>query len=313
MLACKKNNGETLTANKIVGDPHVVFIDGMYHMWFTAADRTEIAGLAYATSNDGLVWQVKEKEFSEVDLVIQTSKNLWDAPGIETAHLCIGPDGIWKMYYTGNRRSPKFYYSIGLATSIDKGNTWVRHPRPVLNGTLAWETDKEDIAGHQGVLEPNVIWDTRIKKYVMWYAAVGIFNGVKSFRICRAVSNDGITWVKNKKPVFEPTFDDSWDNTWVSHCHVVQNNGYHLFYYGFNGLDYRDNIPMQKGHFGYAYSKDGINWVGRKQLLNANDLGLWTIAGPSVIITENKIKMWFAGYFTEGSLESEIFFTEIPL
>ena len=139
-------DGGPLVPIRIAADPSVIRRDGRYLMYFTTAGSSRVSGIARAESTDGRIWSVWRSPVRPdplTDLVLPTPPDVWEAPGIETANVLVGPDGVWRMYYTGNRPPQgSATYAIGLATSPD-GIAWnfgngATGPR---GGTVAGRTE----------------------------------------------------------------------------------------------------------------------------------------------------------------------------
>jgi predicted GH43/DUF377 family glycosyl hydrolase len=301
---CLQPGGVPLTPLEIVGDPCVRVFNGLYHMWFTAArEGGSKMGIAHATSVDGFNWSVEE-EGGDTKLVVYAPPTAWDGLGVETNNVILGPDGVYRMYYTGNRTSPNDYKAIGLATSNDLV-TWTRRSTPVLTHSLWWEKNPTLPNDPQGVLEPSVIWDGT--QYVMWYVGLGgDATRPHTMRIGRATSTNGTTWSKKGVCFQPPMIPGQWDGWLYSHVEVVADPiaGYHMFYHGADALEYVEGLDMQKGRFGHAYSTNGTTWTKdpnnpilvplEGQTPTAMDA--WTIAGPSVLMHDTGAVMWYAGY-----------------
>lgn len=106
---CQSPGGGHLVENDIASDPHVYHDGTTFHMWFSAVNSKVKLGTAYATSPDGCNWTVWKKPNARlrdpvVDLVLE-GIHTWENAGIETPHVCIGPDGIWRLYYTADMHS----------------------------------------------------------------------------------------------------------------------------------------------------------------------------------------------------------------
>jgi predicted GH43/DUF377 family glycosyl hydrolase len=291
-------------------------------MWFTSGDSKQRTGIAYAESTDGKRWTLWKRADrsadSLADLVVMSSPNGWDAPGVENASVLRLPTGGYRMYYTGNRPPEgSNTYAIGLATS-DDGIAWRKQgSSPIFEGANPWErpncSNPRDsrTCKDGGPLEPSVIYDAKEGLYKMWYAAVGV-KGFLSFRIGYATSKDGISWTRRPDPVLEPAGKGAWDETWVSHVNVIPDPqaGYHLFYFSTPLADICDGCEMQPGMIGHAYSVDGIRWIRnpKNPILSPRKgkWDAWTVGGPTALIREGKIWLWYHGFESRRGLKSAI-------
>lgn len=316
--------GRHLSPLGIAADPTVLRRDGRYEMWFTNADSRQRTGFARAVSTDGLVWTVWRRPTDPdpvMDLVLSAPVNGWDGPGMETANVLVGPDGVYRLYYSGNRvPQGSVTYAIGLATSSD-GIHWARRPAPVLEAANDWEQPLCASPGScsmGGVLEPSVVYDAAARLYRMWYVGLGApADSFRSYRIGLATSTDGITWTRRARPVFTLGARGRWDEMWTSHVNVVADpgGGYHMFYFGSAPSDYREGLEMQRGAIGHAYSADGITWERNpaNPILSPRpgQADAWTLGGPTAVIEENRIRLWYFGNRTSG-LASDIILAEAP-
>jgi predicted GH43/DUF377 family glycosyl hydrolase len=317
--------GTHLSPLQIAADPSVLRRNGRYELYFTNADSRQRTGIARAESLDGRVWTVWRNAAGAdrvMDLVLSAPSDAWDAPGLETANVLVGHDGMLRMYYTGNRPPDgSVTFAIGLATSTD-GIRWTRHPRPVLEAANDWEQPQCPRAGDPrgcirgGVLEPSVLYDPAARLYRMWYVGLGEpSDSFRTFRIGHATSPDGVTWTRRPSPIFPLGRSGNWDEMWTSHVNVVADpgGGFHMFYFGSRLADYREGADLQRGSIGHAYSADGITWERNpaNPVIAPRDgqIDAWTVGGPSAIIENGRMRVWFFGNPTSG-LVSEIMLAE---
>ncbi|MDD3875639.1 MAG: T9SS type A sorting domain-containing protein [Bacteroidales bacterium] len=108
-----------------VQDPHVIKIDGMYHMWFGGADTADYGGYGqqtgYAYSFDGISWT------KSVNNPILKRGNItqWDYNLASFPSVIFDADGTLKMWYTGRDKAElpgnlDYFWEIGMA--IDSSN-----------------------------------------------------------------------------------------------------------------------------------------------------------------------------------------------
>lgn len=120
-----------------VADPHVLFHNGNYHLWYTSMciKPTEGKGyfsIGYATSKDGIHW-LKQGTAIKPDLDWETAR--------PEAH--VGrPYVLWvnnrfEMFYDAvkddDNPMKNTSAGVGFAVSGD-GRTWLKHPAPILMG-----------------------------------------------------------------------------------------------------------------------------------------------------------------------------------
>ncbi len=133
-----------------VFSPSVIFRNGIYHMWFTGHNGSEMA-IGYATSVDGINWN-----WYQGNPVLEGEPGKWDEEAGHCEVLQIG--GYFLMWYTGFKADTS---SIGYAQSTD-GINWDKYSgNPVLTTVPnSWEQLAID--------EPNVLYDSSYLH--MWYS-----------------------------------------------------------------------------------------------------------------------------------------------
>jgi len=156
----------------------------------------------------------------------------------ETRAICepsvLYENGLFKMWYMGSRTSTGYNAALGYATSPD-GLAWTKHPdNPILS-------------------EPNeaVIRTTVIKHRGIYYLFASDHQWTPETGVInRWTSRDGLRWT-GKTTILRPS------EPWEKHFHnvgvVVDDNGiWHMLY-------------TTDGPFGYAHSRDGLNWTKHKE------------------------------------------------
>ena len=320
------NEGKNLVSSNLLSDPSVVYEgsmsgtqanltckfpgsweyadentrlgskDGNFEMWFTSVTDNKLV-LSRAESKNGIVWS------NIIEGIVGPSENGWDKIGVETASVLKDPGGKYRMYYSSSFKDNDDF-AIGLALS-DEGISWEKYSsKPVFEERNDWE-----VGDASGVAEPSVIYDKEDSLYKMWYNGLGEKDGKLAFRIGYATSRDGIEWNRNSEPVLDIGKEGEWDDVLVSHQNVVKaNNGYHMFYFGVE--DWCEGCTMQKGALGHAYSVDGISWQKNPNnpILEPRDgkWDAWTIGGPSAIVSDNEIWLYYFGNPSKDSFHGRI-------
>ena len=145
--------------------------DGQWVLVFETVENGKpwVIGRATGPGPDG-PWTVDPEPILEPGV-----SGEWDAGGLSWPSVVATDDG-YAMYYTGLDR-PRGTGAIGLATSAD-GQTWTKHPGPVLAAKVDWERGKLD--------RPRVARTPN--GFVLVYAGGQLTDrGV-------AWSDDGVTW-----------------------------------------------------------------------------------------------------------------------
>jgi beta-fructofuranosidase len=112
-----------------------------YHLFFLYASRAlhdpdrrhARASIGHAVSTDLIQWTRLP------DALVRGDAPAFDDVATWTGSVLRGPDGVWRMFYTGTtNRDGAFIQSIGMATSTDL-ITWQKHPgNPVLAADSRW-------------------------------------------------------------------------------------------------------------------------------------------------------------------------------
>lgn len=273
-------------------------------------------------------------------------------------------------------------YVMYMATSVD--DAWqppILPFRAVSKDGINWTLDPKTplLSAKETPFEnnetPNVV---KFKgKYHMYYTGVYRAGDVPSMAIGHAVSEDGITWVNDTKPVLEATGDyREWNGYLVAEPGAVVYKGKIYLYYtamgsrpggkppqlqsiglvtSSNGIEFdqqrqvltqSEKYPPEKGFVGYstpsalahdgkihliydiaaygeynkrqwhqvaldhAVSDDGITNFREDDLpvLTRNDFS-WTsgeMIGPSMIISDDKVKLWWSGHVNYTELATFI-------
>jgi predicted GH43/DUF377 family glycosyl hydrolase len=242
----------------IVFVSHVVYKDGLFHLFYNGKRSNTPVGIGYATSPDGFNFTK-----SDMNPILTGSGSGFDAFQVSGPVPLIVGD-TWVLYYSG-RPSPGAGpgQAIGRATALSPTGPWSRDANPVLTVGSPGEWDS-------GWIAPNVIVTTD-DGYVLYYTA-GMQFGVPPQLIGMATSKDGITWTKyhdprftahpyaESTPVLLPGPADSWDSRSVA-FNWARKTGrlWEMFYSGVS------DVPLANGllshQLGYAISLDGIHWV----------------------------------------------------
>ncbi|AKT41736.1 hypothetical protein [Chondromyces crocatus] len=178
------------------GDPN--YVDG-------GPTTYQGTALGQMTSSDpeGKVWQRNPEP------IYRPAPDAWDGLFITGASVVIGPDGVWRLYYSGAGTT----VGIGLLTSNDGGDTWQPHHAPVLERDLGgWD---------QAVLEPTVRYFGG--QFWMWYSGYEEPLGdATRIAIGLATSADGVTWQRHPgNPVLGPGAAGSWNDMRVLSSDVL--------------------------------------------------------------------------------------------
>jgi predicted GH43/DUF377 family glycosyl hydrolase len=283
-----------------VFNSHVVFNDGLYHMFYngSSSPRLESMAIGYATSPDG-------RAFTKY-----TSNPIFEADGSGFDALQVGTgvplveEDTWILYYNAGS-GPGPGKTIGRATAPNPSGPWIRSIHPVLMVGSPGEWDS-------GFVMPDSVIATDVG-YVMYYSGGAGWPGGTSM-IGMATSPDGITWAKYNDPATtDPPFAESdpvlqsgpsgsWDSDSVWGCAVLKTaSGWEMFYSG------GDAISVQ---IGYATSTDGIHWSKREDnpILApetdpvAAETESLILEAPSVIVDDSTYVLYYDYGVSTGSI-----------
>jgi hypothetical protein len=259
----------------------VIFSKGSYRLWYDSGWPSSRIG--HATSPNGISWE----KYPNTPVLVEGGSGEWDS-GYVVAPYVIFHDGVYEMWYLGNRRSRSWGgTSIGYATSTDgiHWNKYVNNPVLVPGSANGWD-DK-------WLLDNCVIAEG--DNYKMWYSG---YNG-SNYRIGYATSTDGINWVEYPgNPVLDIGPPGSWDSRSV-YCPDVIFNGsfYEMWYSGYDGSNLR---------IGYATSTDGMKWYKHADnpVLPTGPAGSWDsrfVGASSTVAQVGIYKMWYSGAINSTS------------
>ena len=201
-----------------VAGPNVIFIDTVYHMWYSTSEETKIG---HATSPDGIDW-TKDPDNPVLEGGLSGSWDYYANGGI-----VIFESDTFHMWYTG-WDALKTNVCVGYATATNPyGKSWTKDMlhNPVLEAVMG-EWDYPAIyCGSVAILDNN---------YYMFYEGGGINWDAE---IGLAKSNNKVEWERYSDPVFTKGQPGSWDSYWVGRPTVLLNNSVtQMWYTGGTGV-----------------------------------------------------------------------------
>lgn len=284
--------GPVGAAYNLKSDPHVMKDGSVYKMWFGANRSGKYQQVWYATSSDGMDWDMYAKP-----VIVVGAKGGWDAGDIETPTVAKVGD-VYHLWYCGRAVSEEAEtwstdtaYKIGHATSID-GIKWVKDPK---NPVIGLGNKARNEWNWAGASEPSVIYEDGVFK--MWFVGVNVLGGKCHLHVGYATSTDGSNWREYpKNPVIasKPTAKSIDYNGYFCPFVAKEGNRYIMFYVS----DSWNSLPV--GPIRYATSVDGIDWtIGSAEILSKGDVSSWTSTGifaPSAIIENGRLSIWYTGF-----------------
>jgi|694.fasta_scaffold56764_7 hypothetical protein len=197
------------------------------------------------------------------------------------------------LYYIGwsLRMDVPYHNNLGLAISVDNGETWEK----VSKGPVLSTSYKEPgYIGTVSILIENGLWR-------MWYLSclnwIESENGMEpTYDIKYATSTNGVDW----DPTGVICIPLDGDEGGISSARVLKiNNEYQMWYSIRNKLDYRDNIKNSY-RIKKSTSNDGINWVKNNSIdLDISEENEWEnimVCYPFIVRNNNnKLLMFYNG------------------
>ena len=169
-----------------VDSPNVLFINGVYHLWYCGFDGTYVL-TGHATSVDGINW-----DKDNLNPVIEVgAPGSWDSFWIYQPSVLY--DGVrYHMWYSGSSVSGAFQWRIGYAKSFD-GSNWTKYNDPTTTTPPYEESDPVITTGLSGswddtyIGQSSVIYNSNLTGIEMWY---GGGNGIGTGEIGYATLDD---------------------------------------------------------------------------------------------------------------------------
>jgi predicted GH43/DUF377 family glycosyl hydrolase len=252
-----------------VAEANVLFIDGVYKMWYLGDAGGSNKFVMYAESVDGINWNRPV-----TDPVLSPGlPGSWD-------DLCVAPGAIiyeeeqYSMFY-GGFSDPYGIWHTGLATSTD-GINWVKYPNPILYASGGMEYQ---------VTPSSVIKIDSI--YYLYYTG----RNLPYLDIRLATSIDKVNWTKySGNPIL--TYNEWWEDTGVYYpCVYKTSNSFVMIF-----------MNQAGNGFGKATSPDGINWTKDEsnpfftKEQTHNHWANYKIAYPFYLKVNNVERIYYTGF-----------------
>ncbi|MDE2019226.1 MAG: hypothetical protein KGJ13_02655 [Patescibacteria group bacterium] len=190
--------GATGTWDRYIETPSVRRLNGSLAMWYLgyaeSGFKSPALGEMHAADSAGTAWILPP------DPIYRPQPGNWDGTLVTGPTVVRGPDGLWRLYYSGIGTKN----GIGLLTSPDGTHWKASAANPVfLNEPGKWDDE---------ILEQAVIYARG--QYWMWYSGWrGTLQPSTPISIGLATSSDGIHWSRYAgNPVIVPGPPGSWDD-----------------------------------------------------------------------------------------------------
>ncbi|MEQ9892336.1 hypothetical protein [Pectobacterium aroidearum] len=237
--------------------PQALVFDDFIRIYFSTRERDEknnkfISRVSYVDMDKNLQEILK---VSEEPVIAHAELGAFDEHGIFPFNVLQHNDAVMAWTTGWNRRvSVSVDTSIGLAISHDGGNTFQRHATgPVMSSSLH---------------EPYLVGDAFVLhiegRFHMWYIYGVGWKKQQSdsppdrvYKIAHAVSDDGIDWVRESKPIIADRLGD--DECQALPTVIKVGNRYHMIFCYRECFDFRSGAG--RGYrLGYAWSDDLMTW-----------------------------------------------------
>lgn len=181
----------------------------LFHLYYLHAPRSlgdealrhRNARVGHATSADLRTWD------DHGEVLGPGEPGAFDETATWTGSVVRGPDGLWRMFYTGSRflapDAMANVETVGLATSTDLF-TWVKHPGPIVSADPRWyETLADGTWREEAWRDPWVFPDGAGGWRMLLTGRARTGDGDDRGVIAHAVSADLATW-EVRPPLSEP-------------------------------------------------------------------------------------------------------------
>ncbi len=250
-----------------IGQPFVLYFNGLYRMWFTGTNGFSDGYVHYAESQDGINWSAPVSS----PVLSPGEYGSWDSQHVGAGPIIVN-DGLLMMYYSGWGDSHDAW-KIGLATSTD-GINWTKEAQPILSGS-GWD--------YQMGASSAIIIDGKI--YLYYYG----HQYYQNRQIGLAISDDGYTFQKyGNGPIMSP--DQPWELDAIGYPSVIDNGNQYM-------MIYQVASPNGQNGFGAAYSQDGKSWTKDENnpVFNLQNLVINTgsMAYPNLVKTSTEYRLYY--------------------
>lgn len=282
----KPSNSDSSLVNRYTSVTNIFEDGGMYYMLYNdlvGGWPAEEINIALATSKDLENWEL-------IETPILTSENLPFSfgeiqPFIFATSLVKNSMGGYLMYFDVLAKDAN--KGIGVATSENLTGPWKIHPKMILEpDSNSW--DKYAVTSAEVVYNNN--------EFIMYYSGSPNDELNSENGIMRATSNDGITWERDKMPVFRKNINSGlFDSKKVENVQIIIENGQWTMVYR---TDNGDGTWGGNSAYGMAKSWDGINWqrVQNEPVISEYDVENWMTIWAFALFKEKNMYHIFLEY-----------------
>ena len=283
-------------------DPCVIKENEIYKMWLSGLNMNfdeEHVRIYSATSSDGISWNLDTTALLEPGV-----PGSWDDVNVETP-MVLEINGIYHLYYCAqdsDSASEAWQLEIGHAVFNVAQDSWIKDNN---NPIISYRNDDDSKWGSYQAGEPGVIY--KDNKFYLYYTTAR--SGPNGFQqgIALAISEDGSNFVN-----YDPDEDGELnivlsqsaaypaEDDYVGYSTpfpvIDQSGQVHLFYDVAQNDSFNDWRQVALAHAvsddgGYSFTEVETNIL----TYGHDDWKNHEVRAPSVLIEDNKYKMWFAG------------------
>lgn len=291
-------------------DPSVLKEGNLYRMWLSGGDPSDLSRIVvqvhHATSTDGLNWKIDPQP-----IVRPGPPKSWDDMRIETPSV-VKAGNTYHLYYSGMSvaGAKEAIGSIGHATSPD-GIHWTKDPA---NPVIVAQADRFKW-GFRGAGEPGVVYDPRTGTFYLYYTSMRFSNDGKEnghIGVMLATSKDGSKFTHHtdergeRKPALYrnlDTFKGAWYGFMTPSALITRDGLFHIF-----AATFGPKVPRYDTLV-HAVSRNGTDFQVVEAPVFEYEKGDWKdsqVQSPTVVESEGRLEMWFAGETRKGGYKYAI-------
>lgn len=276
----------------VAADPNVIRDGDTLRMYYTSLliSPTEKLFIAGAKSVDGIHWIPSNNIPGEETIALDIREGEWDNHLEAVSTIRVGTQT--RMYYCGYEKEAEETGTIvatgqlGLATSSDNVTFTRSSLEPILS---LGSTNTKDF---NALFSPTVIKEGNT--YYMFYMGYCIENCTPAFiGILCATSTDGIHWTKLDEPILSgEDVDLDWAEV-IKEPSIVKgpDDVFYMFISGDEsiGVARSNNILGPYEVYAEPILKKEYDWEAS------------SVIAPTVIIEDNKVRLWYMGVVASGT------------
>ncbi|MCB1593014.1 MAG: hypothetical protein KDI90_11250 [Alphaproteobacteria bacterium] len=314
----------------VASDPELVKFGNTWWMFFNSIELNFKKGLpihvlaASLPEGEKLSADPQKWKVHSHPVISPGAKGEWDERTIETTKYVYGYDAtakewVGRLYYVGwpHQTDQIKEYQISFVQWSDKQKRWIKHGKPVITATEAWERlNGSSFLGDQSAwYEPGKGKDGADGTWHIWYQAVAKpKDGGTS--LVHITSKDGIKWQNKKRLTHKVPFTSRFVKTGPFSIDVLVKDG-QFYFVGF--LYNQDDLSKQGLWITRSSTPDGsaVGDFSEWHPLIFENNGVWWhdsglvsskchvtgLFAPTLREEDGKIWMFYHGYYRKGKVK----------